>query len=316
MATTHPMVDFYAASGVANHRFLPTTAPQIKEKLERVIGMLEKGYDVKVEKEKITGLDSVTLQSWFNQASENWKPATINSYVCVINPFLRWAYETGRMNGETLERYIGYDFSHVLRTVHIPDVDELPEEERPLDKYYTQEQVHELLYGNHGRNQVRDRAIMALILYSGLRVSELCSLTVGQYRESPKGTLRLRRKGGAWATAVVGEDAYPFIDAYLKTRDDLDNPKSPLFMTTHGKPCNKTQIYKALSFKQRQIGVATGPHAFRHTAISEVANRFGAPVARDFANHKSMHITNRYSHTTLEQRAHAADNLHWVSASN
>lgn len=314
MLTVHPMIEFYAASGVANRRFLPTTAPQIKDKLERVFGMLEKSYGVQMEREKITGLDSVTLQNWFNAVSTGWKPATINAYVCVINPFLRWAYETGKMKGDVLERYLNYDFSHVLRTVRIPDIEELPEEERPLDKYYTPEQVNDLLYGNHGRNQVRDRAIMALILYSGLRVSELCSITVGQFRESPRGKLRLRRKGGAFANAVIGEEAYPFIEAYLKTRKDGQEPSSPLFVTTHGKKCSPSQIYKALSFKQNEVGVATGPHAFRHTAISEVANRYGAPIARDFANHKSMKITNRYSHTTEEQRMRAVNGLHWASA--
>lgn len=303
------MIEFYTASSVANRKILETTAPQIKYRLERIFDMLEKWYEVKMTNEKIEGLDSVTLQNWFIKASKDWKPATINAYVCAINPFLRWAH---KMNSKGVY-YLDDDLSNVLSTVRIPDIDELPEEERPKDKYYTPEQVNELLYGHHGRNQVRDRAIMALVLYSGLRVSELCSLTVKQFRESPRGTLRLKRKGGAWSTAVVGDEAYPLIEEYLKTRDDLDDPSAPLFMTTHGKPCSREQIYKCLSHKQKEIGIATGPHALRHTAVSEVSNRFGAAMARDFANHKSLHVTNRYAHTTEEQRMTAVNKLHWGS---
>ena len=303
----HAMIDFYVASAVASRRIMSTTAPQIKEKLERVFGTLENDYNVKMEDEKIIGLDSKTLQTWFIHASEGWKPGTINAYVNVINPFLRWAHKMS--NRGVL--YLEDDLSGILCNVRIPSIEELPEEERPKDKYYTPEQVKELLYGNHGRNQVRDRAIMALVLYSGLRVSELCSLTVGQFRESPHGKLKLKRKGGAWATAVVGEEAYPLIEAYLKTRNDIDDPSAPLFMTTHGKPCTREQLYKCISYKQKEMGIATGPHALRHTAISEVSNNFGAAMARDFANHKSMHVTNRYAHTTEDQRVAAVNGLHW-----
>lgn len=302
-----PMIEFYTQSAVAGKRFLPTTAPQVIEKLERVFATLEKEYGVRMEDEKIVGLDSKTLQMWFIKASADWKPATINAYVNVINPFLRWAHKMSNHGSLYLED----DLSGILTNVRIPSIEELSEEERPKDKYYTQEQVSALLYGSYGRNQVRDRAIIGLFLYSGLRVSELCSLTIGQFREAPHGRIRLKRKGGAWATAVIGEDAYPLIEAYLKTRKDLDDPSAPLFMTTHGKPCTREQIYKCLSFKQKELGIATGPHALRHTAISEVSNTFGAAIARDFANHKSLHVTNRYSHTTEDQRAAAVNSLHW-----
>ena len=307
MSRTFAMIDFYVESAIAAHRFQPASAAETKSKLERVFASLEESYGVSISDQKITGLDTAKLQRWFISASAQWKPATINAYVCAINPFLRWAYEMAV--GE--ERYIDYDLSRLLKTVRIPDVDELPDEERPLDKYYSHEQAKELLYGDHGRNQVRDRAIMGLILYSGLRVSEVCSITVGQFRNSAHGTLRLRRKGGAWATAYIGEEAYPLIEAYLATRKDIDNPSAPLFMTTHGKPCSREQIYKALAHKQKEIGLATGPHALRHTAVSEVMNTRGAAVARDYANHKNLHVTNRYSHTTDEQRRAAANGLHW-----
>lgn len=303
----HVMISFYVKSGVAGRRILATTAPQIVEKLERIFSVLEKNYGVRMEDEKITGLDSMTLQTWFNEVSASWKPATINNYVCILNCFLRWAHEMA--NGDA--RYLDYDLSRILKTVRIPDVEDLPDAERPLDKYYTHEQAHELLYGNHGRNQVRDRAIMALILYSGLRVSEVCSLTIEQFRNSSDGKIRLKRKGGAWSTAVIGEEAYGLIEKYLETRKDAQNGSSPLFITTHGKPCSREQIYKALAPKQKQVGVATGPHALRHTAVSEVSNRYGAAIARDFANHKNMKITNRYAHTTESQRRDAANGLHW-----
>ena len=141
---------------------------------------------------------------------------------------------------------------------------------------------------------------MALILYSGFRVSEVCALTIGQVMHVPHGTVRLRRKGGAWKEAKVSEELYPWLEAYLATRKDKDDPNAPLFITTHGLPCTRIQIYRALSSKQKVLDLATGPHALRHTAISKVNNKYGALAARDFANHKNLVVTNRNSHTTEE----------------
>lgn len=303
------MIQFYIDS--SEGRIAPSSAALYRDQLERVFDDLEKTYGVRMEDEKIVGLDAKTLQSWCNALKKRVKPATVNGYVIALNGFLRWA---ATMNSEKDGEIIPYtkrDFSGVLHTLPLPDIDDLPPEERPKDKYYTEEQVHELMWGRHGKNQVRDRAIMGLIFFAGLRVSEVCSLTVGQFKEAANGTITVKRKGGKWCEVQVAEQAYKLVNAYLATRKDLDNPKAPLFITTHGTPCTRHSIYEALATKQKEVNVATGPHALRHTAISEMGNRFGAAMARDFANHKSFTVTNRYSHTTAAQMKHAVNELPW-----
>lgn len=299
----YPIVSFYVESSVANKDLQPSTAAHETELLCRVFATLESKYGVTIADESIGGLTAPILQRWFIDASKSWKPATCNSYVCTLNPFFRWAYKM---------EYISRDLSNILQTKRIPHPDELPEDQRPKDKYYTHEQVHDLLWGCHGRNVVRDRAIIGMLLWCGLRVSELCALTIAQVMDVPRGSMRIRRKGGAWCDVEVAPDVYPLLEAYLATRDDTDDRSRPLFMTTHGQPCSRTQIYKALSFKQEELDLATGPHALRHTAVSEVSNMRGAAIARDFANHKSLTITNRYAHTTREQRRAAVESLPWA----
>lgn len=295
-------VQFYVESSVSSRRMLETTAPQCSEKLNRVLGQLENEFGVTVTDSSIVGLTPMVLQRWFNSHAVSWKPATANNYICILNPFLRWAHTM-----EIMEK----DLSGVLHASKLPDPNTLPPEERPKDKYYTHEQVEDLMFNLKGAyNMVRDRAIMAMILYGGFRVSEICALTVGQVMNVPRGSVRLRRKGGAWCEQPLSDDVYEYLDAYLATRPDA-KPEEPLFMTNRGRPCSRKQIYRSFSPKQKALGLATGPHALRHTAISEVNNTFGALAARDFANHKSMVVTNRYSHTTAEQRADVARKLQW-----
>ena len=296
------IVKFYVESAVSSRRMLDSTAPQCEEKIDRVLDQLEQEFGVTVTDSSITGLTPMVLQRWFNAHASAWKPSTANNYICIINPFLRWAHTM-----EITEK----DVSGVLHTSKLPDPNTLPPEEKPKDKYYTHEQVKDLMFHvKGGRNMVRDRAIMAMILYGGFRVSEICGLTVGQVMNVPRGSVRLRRKGGAWCDQPINEEVYKYLEAYMATRPDAKDDE-PLFVTTHGQPCCRNQLYRSFASKQKVIGLATGPHALRHTAISEVNNTCGALAARDFANHKSMVVTNRYSHTTPEQRTKTVGSLRW-----
>ena len=295
----HEMIELYITSRKLK---VAASSNALTEKLlTRIFDQMAEQYDVELKEEEIAGLTSTKLQKWFNAASEGRKPATINSYVCALNPFLQWANEMG---------YTSRDFSRILHTVRLPDVESLPEEERPKDKYLSHEKAEALINTTYGRNRIRDRAVIALILYSGLRIVEVCSLTVGQVTDRTK-PIVVKRKGGHYKPVVIGESFWPYLDAYLATRKDTADPKAPLFMTSHGKPCSPNELYKALAHKQKAMGLATGPHALRHTFVSEVENTCGAGVARDCANHKSLAITNRYDHTTNDQRQAAVNSLRW-----
>ena len=295
----HEMIELYITSRKLK---VAASSNALTEKLlTRIFDQMAEQYDVELKEEEIAGLTSTKLQKWFNAASEGRKPATINSYVCALNPFLQWANEMG---------YTSRDFSRILHTVRLPDVESLPEEERPKDKYLSHEKAEALINTTYGRNRIRDRAVIALILYSGLRIVEVCSLTVGQVTDRTK-PIVVKRKGGHYKPVVIGESFWPYLDAYLATRKDTADPKAPLFMTSHGKPCSPNELYKALAHKQKAMGLATGPHALRHTLVSEVENTCGAGVARDCANHKSLAITNRYDHTTNDQRQAAVNSLRW-----
>ena len=289
---------FYAASGVEQ-----STVAQCQEKLDRVFRQLSDNYGVKVLDNKIIGLDAEVLMEYYGWMARDRKISTRNNYVSFLNPFLKRAYDF---------KWLDEDLSAILTTYKLPSIDKIPEEERKV-KYLTQEQIETLLQNTPGRNCVRDKAIIALFLGSGLRVTEMCTLTISTVIDVPRGDIYVKRKGGEWCHVEVADYVYTYIEKYLETRPDAYDHSRPLFLTTHGNPCNRNQIYKAIAYKQKQIGAATGPHVLRHTFISETDKLGGAAVARDLANHKSLKITNRYDHTTHEQRKAAVNALPWAS---
>ena len=194
----------------------------------------------------------------------------------------------------------------------LPNPDMIPEWERPKSKYYSDAEIEELMNVPGSRNKVRDRAIVALFLATGIRVSELCSLTIGSILDRPHGSIYVCRKGGAWKETEVAEFAYKPIAEYLATRNCSDH-SAPLFLTRDGLPCNRLQIYRSLSHIQKRLDIATGPHALRHTFVSAAEKAGGGAVARDLANHKSLVITNRYDHSNREERLAAVNALPWAS---
>lgn len=303
------MIDFYCESRA--DEVMERTVETGRDVLTRVFMALTGEYGVKMDARSITGLNGEVLQRWMNAFKKDHKPATINLYVAMLNPFLRWAHTMTWGDDDT--PYLKAELSGVLHNVKLPNPDKIPEWERPKTKYYTDAQVKALMDVPGSRNKVRDQAIIALFLASGIRVSELCSLTIGSILDRPRGTIYLCRKGGSWKETEVADFCYAYIDRYLATRDCSDH-SAPLFLTRSGRPCSPNQVWLFMSKIQRKLDVATGPHALRHTFVSAAEKAGGGAVARDLANHKTLAITNRYDHSNRDERLAAVNSLPWATA--
>lgn len=297
----YPMVDFYLES----RRFDVTENTNFlcKQRLSTFFDDLTSNYGVIVNADLIERLNGEVLQTWYNTFMQDKKPSTANNYVAFINPFLRWAYAIG---------YIAVDISHLLHTAKVPTAEALPEWERPKEKLLSHSEVTGLLEeaGETGFKE-RNQAIVALFVYSGIRVEELCSLTIGCVRRKQVGLIHCRRKGGAWKDVEVASAFYPYLKEYLKTRRDADDYEAPLFASKSGRPMTRSAVYAMLRPLQDKLGCCTGSHVLRHTYVSEVEKIGGVAVARDLANHKSIRITNRYDHSSLEERRACVEAIDW-----
>ena len=114
----------------------------------------------------------------------------------------------------------------------------------------------------------RDRLIIALLLDTGLRLSELAGLRVGDLL--PDGYLRVRGKGGVERLVPLGsvtEARLPDYLAHGRPRPigrDIDH----IFLARDGRPLTPVAIQHALrrlGGRAGLTGVRTNPHTFRHT---------------------------------------------------
>jgi len=180
-------------------------------------------------------------------------------------------------------------------------VDDDPFESANDSKAYTDKQVIHLMRSISGNLTERDRAIVALLSGSGLRASELCSLTVNQWFGRQNGHIYVKRKGGAMRWVAVASYVDAYVEDYLRTREEL-NEDDPLFTTAYGNPITRQALYKILASRQEDAKLPKGVHIFRHTFLTGTSKVSNARIAQQLANHSNAQTTQRYIHTTAEER--------------
>lgn len=166
------------------------------------------------------------------------------------------------------------------------------------DQFYDQSQI-EMLYEHLNalgtKTSLRDLALVALMLGTGMRVSEACSLNVGQINQIEKGVLRCRRKGGRWQRIAVAPFVTDHIKRYMNTRPPCQDDE-PLFLSSHGRRLTRQAAWKSLSKKQQAVGIHTGVHILRHTTLTALEEVGGMMVAGDAGDHRSLATTAGYAH--------------------
>lgn len=181
----------------------------------------------------------------------------------------------------------------------------------------TSDEAIKLLKHKSSYNGLRNRAIIALILGTGLRVFEVSELTIGSIRGMQNGMMYCHRKGDIWRYVPMPKPALGYIIDYLETRGGINSENlkdsDPLFEAQTGGFMTVRTIQHSINAIQKDLGMKTGVHMLRHTALTGVQRSGGVAVARDVASHTNVDVTNRYLHSTPEERIKAAEQLPWFN---
>ena len=118
----------------------------------------------------------------------------------------------------------------------------------------------------------RDRAIILILLDTGLRASELCALKVGD-ADMSTGKIEIKHgqkggaKGGKGRFVYLGKAARRQLWRYLAQREDGESKEAPLFMGKFDRPINKTMLRQLIVRLGQKANVRKShPHRLRHYA--------------------------------------------------
>ena len=137
---------------------------------------------------------------------------------------------------------------------------------------------------------VRDRAVLELFYSTGMRLSELVNINIGDFHLNKK-LLRVIGKGKKERMIPYGRAAESAIENYLKMRNISFKPvfaKTPLFVNS----------------KEERVadGKRVGPHLLRHTFATHLLDN-GADITavKDLLGHSSLSSTQIYTHVSIEK---------------
>jgi integrase/recombinase XerC len=153
---------------------------------------------------------------------------------------------------------------------------------------------------------LRDRAIVETLYATGLRVSELASMTT---RDADGDLIRVRGKGAKMRTVPLGRPAQHALGNYLSSgRPHLvrETAGDALWIGSRGGPMTSRSLRRAVS-----LSLATFPHALRHSFATHLLEG-GADLrtVQDLLGHTDLATTQIYTAVTRKHLRGMYDQSH------
>ena len=193
----------------------------------------------------------------------------------------------------------------VASGVRADDFSELvarPRRVRPVPRALTERDMTRLVEAPGGDTPLalRDRAMFELMYGSGLRVSELCSLTL-QSVDLDEGAVHVVGKGAKARLVPLGETAAKALRDYLAAgRAHFVKPKTggALFLSERGKAISRKTFWHWLKTHAARAGIAAPvkPHALRHSfATHLLAHGADLRAIQEMLGHADIGTTQIYT---------------------
>lgn len=209
-------------------------------------------------------------------------------------------------------------FAYLLRENEVnnnPALDiQTPKESRKLPETLTAETLARLLdIKTDTPIAIRDKAIMELFYSSGLRLSELSTLTVTQL-EHQQDSLEVKGKGQKKRIVPIGSQAQQAIKHWLLVRPDMANAdENALFVSNRGTALSNRSIQLRLNYWQKKQGIEQHihPHKLRHSFASHILESSGnLRAVQELLGHADISTTQIYTHLDFQHLAKVYDKAH------
>ncbi len=180
-----------------------------------------------------------------------------------------------------------------------------PKPERRLPKVVSGEEIERLLAAPDLSQTIgiRDKAMLELMYATGIRVSELASLDVGNLNVHSR-FLRCMGKGAKERIVPVGSYAMKALNLYLtQTRPEMVNDASEtaLFVNRLGTRISRQGVWKLIKKYAQIAGIRAplSPHTLRHSFATHLLEK-GADLrsVQEMLGHADIGTTEIYTHVT------------------
>jgi len=227
---------------------------------------------------------------------KNFATSTISRALIAIKVLFRFLKK---------ERYVGNNIAYYMESPRLSQL---------LPEVLTSIEVEKLLDApDTGTFQgARDKAIVEVIYGSGLRVSEVCALSIYDVDDA---FLRVFGKGSKERLVPIGKCALSAIDHYLTTfrQDTCNEHDHALFVRERGKRIDRITVWKRIKKYAEQAGIKKNisPHTLRHSFATHLLdNGADLRVIQELLGHGAISSTDRYTHVSRKHLTDAFSAFH------
>jgi integrase/recombinase XerC len=250
----------------------------------------------------VGAIDVYALRGWLGVLARTHSPSSVARKIAAVRTWMRWLLRGG--------------------VIAASPADELasPRVRRPLPTFLREDAAKEVVESPSLETPLglRDRALLEVLYGSGLRVSELAGLDLGDV-DLDRGEARVLGKGRKERVVPLGSKSIEALRAWLGARSSVVHAKlrtqdpRALFLSPRGARLGVRQI-QSLVRKYGVLGAGRAdlhPHALRHTCATHMLGG-GADLRaiQEMLGHASLSTTHRYTHLSIEHLVKVYDRAH------
>lgn len=246
---------------------------------------------------ELTEFTLPNLRAWLGQAvQEGRSRATLARRTASVKSFSTWAVKNGLISGDEAARLVS------------------PKVTRNLPRVLGEVQAGEFMNSaasGSGDEFRRDTAILELLYATGMRVSELCGLDLGDV-DYHRRMVRVLGKGDKERMIPFGKAAADALEQWLGVRTQMAKVDDALFVGVRGGRIDARQVRRIVDRTAQVAGVDhLSPHSLRHTAATHLLDG-GADLrqVQEMLGHSSLQTTQIYTHVSSQRLLEAFRQAH------
>lgn len=250
---------------------------------------------------KLLGIDTDTVRVFMsNLRDKNYCKSTVARKLATLRSFYKFLVRRSYLTSNPVQP---------IRT---------PKQDKRLPKCLEVEQIQKLLENPDTTTLLgaRDRAMLEMLYSTGMRVSELVAMNIGDL-DLAQSVVNVRGKGKKQRMIPLGPGATQSTLHYLDLRrKDLRSPTfdtDALFINKHGQRLSTRSVRRKLDKYLLDAGLdlSVSPHTLRHSFATHML-RGGADLrsVQEMLGHQSLSTTQIYTHLTGSTVKEAYEKAH------
>lgn len=252
--------DYLDSQGLSKH-----TVSGYLSDISNFTAWFENTHSQTISPQLLTSTD-IRQYKHYLQTVQNAAAATVNRRLAALRAYIHWAINTGQTQHNPLIGIKGVgEQKNTPRYLTKPEKNALLQE---TNKNLTGAQTIAAR-----RQAIRDKAIVTMLLNTGVRVSELCNLELNDIKMNKNsGRVKIKATNGRKSREVpLNKFTRQAIKDWLDVRPEVKT--KAIFVGKHCDPAGPLLIQRVLSELGRRAGIEVTPQELRHTFGKNLVDR-------------------------------------------